>query len=113
MEAKKDSNNISLVQDKRIGQLIEKHIAINQEKEGKKGFRVQIFFGSSKKDAMKIKTSFIESQPDHEAYVTYDTPYFKVRTGDFRTRIEASKLQKEISEEFPGCFIVQDMIPIQ
>ncbi len=113
LKTTKDSNNINLVQDKRIGQLIEKHISINQGEKGKKGYRVQIFFGSSKKQAMEIKALFIEAHPDQESYVVYDVPYFKVRTGNFRTRIEAVKLQSEIGEEFPGCFIVQDRIPIQ
>lgn len=109
----KDSSNINFVQDKRIGQLIEKHVSINQQEKGKKGYRVQLFFGSSKKQAMEINALFIEAHPDQESYVVYDVPYFKIRAGNFRTRIEAVKLQSEISEEFPGCFIVQDRIPIQ
>jgi len=105
-------NRISINQDKRIDQLIKKHIIINQQENGKDGFRVQLFFGSSKKKAMEIKALFIESYPNQEGYVIYDVPYFKVRAGDFRTRIEATKLQRQIAEEFPESFIVQDRIPI-
>ena len=107
-----DTNGVRLTQDKRIDRLIEKHILINQQKKGKKGYRVQIFFGSSKKQAMEIRASFIGTFPDHEGYVIYDVPYFKVRAGDFKTRMEAVKLQKQLIGDFPGSFIVQDRIPI-
>ena len=107
-----DTNGIRLIQDKRIGRLIEKHVAINQEKKGRNGYRVQLFFCSSKKQAMEVNASFIETYPGQESYVIYDVPYFKVRVGDFNTRMKAAKLQKQLTEDFPGSFIVQDIIPI-
>ncbi|PCH91888.1 MAG: hypothetical protein COB85_08705 [Bacteroidetes bacterium] len=76
------------------------------------GFRVQIFFGASKKGALKEKAGFVEEFSDYEGYVIYDAPYFKVRVGDFRTHLEAQKLHKELYENYPGSFIVKDMIPI-
>ena len=36
--------------------------------------------------------------------------YFKVRVGDFRTKIEAIKLFQSISKEFPGAYFVPDVI---
>ena len=47
-----------------------------------------------------------------KGYVVYEGPYFKVRAGDFRTHLEAEKLEKELTIEYPGTFIVKDMITV-
>ena len=110
---KVDTIGITIIQDKRVSQLVDQHSELNKAERGMMpGFRVQIFFGASKKSALKEKASFVEKLPDYEGYVIYDAPYFKVRVGDFRTHLAAQKLHKELYEDYPGAFIVKDMIPI-
>lgn len=112
-QSKTDTIGVTIVQDKRVNQLVNRHVDNNKAERGlMPGFRVQIFFGASKKSALKVKAGFVEKLPDYEGYVIYDAPYFKVRVGDFRTHLEAQKLHKELYEEYPGAFIVKDMIPI-
>ena len=110
--APSDSIGLLISQDKRIDALLEKATTIEAGSQGMNGFRVQISFGSSKKDALETKTTFSESFPDIDGYVVYDMPYFKVRVGNFRTHLEAEKMIKEIKELYPGAFIVKDLIPI-
>ncbi|MFH1319044.1 MAG: SPOR domain-containing protein [Bacteroidota bacterium] len=108
-----DTNNtgmIEIIQDPRIDALVKKHIAINEKQKGIQGYRVQIFFGSKKRNALEVKTDFTEKYPTVEAHLLYDQPYFKIRVGDFRTRLKAEKLSKEISGDFPNAFIVSDLI---
>ena len=38
------------------------------------------------------------------------TPNFKVRVGDFRTELEAIRLQRDLEYQYPGGFIVRDDI---
>ncbi len=112
-QSKTDTIGITLVQDKRVNELVNLHVASNESEKGlMPGFRVQIFFGASKKNALKEKAGFVEKLPDYKGYVIYDAPYFKVRVGDFRTHLEAQKLHKELYMDYPGAFIVKDMIPI-
>lgn len=105
-----DTGSVEIIQDLRIPALVKKHIAINEKQKGIPGYRVQIFFGSKRKDALGVKADFLEKYPDIDAYTTYDEPYFKVRVGDFRTQLKAQKLHKEISGDFPNAFIVNDLI---
>jgi hypothetical protein len=96
--------------DPKLEQLIEKR---NEQKKIKgtiSGYRVQIYFGSSRTEANDAKTKFTAIHPELESYLIYQQPYFKVRAGDFRTRFEAYKLYKEIQKEFSSVFIVQDEI---
>lgn len=105
-----DSN---IIQDKRVNELIQKHILINEARKGKtKGYRVQIHSGAEKAKALEIKTKFNLLYNNIPAYLDYQQPYFKVRVGDFRTRLEAYKLLQKISSEFSGSYIVQDEIEL-
>lgn len=75
------------------------------------GYSVQIFFESgvdAQKKAENVARKFKnDSKSNEEAYVFYEAPYFKVRAGDCRSRLEATRLKKSIEAMFPGCFIIE------
>ena len=74
------------------------------------GFRVQIFFGSSRQSAYSAQDKFKQEYPDVPTYITYIEPNFKVQAGDFRTRLEAQKLLKEVTPMFSSLFIISGKI---
>lgn len=93
--------------------IISKHININQKAKGIPGYRIQVFFASgteAKNQATKIKNELRNNYPQYEVYIIYEEPFFKLRIGDFRTKIEAYKLFKQIQESNPSAFIVEDLI---
>ena len=59
-----------------------------------------------------MKAKFLSQFPDVAAYEKYDQPNFNIRVGDFRTKLEAYRLLKELQQEFPSAFIVQDEIEL-
>jgi hypothetical protein len=106
-----DSSTIEIVQDYKIKELLDKHIEINS-KAPVKGYRVKIHFGTDKNAAKEVKGNFIAKFPDVPAYEKYDQPNFNIRVGDFRTKLEAYKLLKELQADFPSAFVVQDEIEL-
>lgn len=105
-----DSN---IIQDARVNELVLKHVLINETQKGKiKGYRVQIHFGQEKAKAQDIKSKFMALHKDIPSYLDYQQPYFKIRVGDFRTKLEAYKLLQDILGEFSGSFIVSDDIEL-
>lgn len=93
--------------------IISKHIKLNQKAKGFPGYRIQVFFASgtdAKNQANKLKTELRDSFSDYNVYVLYEEPFFKVKIGDFRNKIEAYKLFKQIQEYYPSAFIVEDLI---
>ena len=102
-----------MIQDKRVNELVLKHVLINEaRKEKMKGYRVQIHFGPERAKAMEVKTKFTSEYHNTAAYLDYQLPYFKIRVGDFRTKLEAYKLLQDIAADFPGAFIVSDDIEL-
>ena len=107
-----ENKTTTINQDPRIHELIQKRSDIEEKKEGMPGFRVQIFFGSTKQTALQTKTDYSELFKDVETYIIYDIPYFKVRVGNFRTHLEAQKLLALAKVNYPSAFIVKDQIVI-
>jgi hypothetical protein len=112
-EVIKDTGNISLIQDDKVDLLVQKHVQINQNRNGIDGYRIQIFFDSgnnSKTRARSIYDSFLVNYPDVGAYLTFKSPNYKVRVGDFRTRLDAQRFLNEILPEYPNAWIIEDQI---
>lgn len=74
------------------------------------GYRVQIFFGSNRQAAYNAHAKFKEEYPEYPTYIFYTEPNFKVHAGDFRTRLEAEKLQREVTAMFSSIFIIQEPV---
>jgi hypothetical protein len=76
------------------------------------GYRVLIYSGNKKQPANQARSTFLRVHPKTKAHLDYEQPNYKVRVGDFRTKLEALKYKKEIIDEFPNCFITKDKIDI-
>jgi hypothetical protein len=76
------------------------------------GFRVQIYNGSDRNKAMKVKTDFMRKFPGVHSYIMYIQPGFRVKVGDFRTRPEAVRMLHEANKIFTHSMIVPDMVTV-
>lgn len=104
---------LHLRQDSRITDLLESHLQYNQRHQEFEGFRLEIYFGSESKArerAVKTRNEFNLIFPKMSSYLTFQTPNFKVRVGDFRSKSEALKAKAYIASKYPNAFIVKDMI---
>ena len=76
------------------------------------GFRIQIYFGSERAKATEIRADFMKNFPEIASYLIYQQPYFKIRVGDFKTRIEASGFLKKLDDHYTTAFIVPDEVKL-
>lgn len=106
------NGKIIIQKDNRIDSLLNRHIRINNEKQSIPGYRIQIYFGSTRTEALSAKADFIRKYPDLKIYMIYEQPNYKIRVGDFTTRYEAEKYHKQIIAEFKSSFIVPDEISL-
>jgi SPOR domain len=75
------------------------------------GFRIQVLFTPEIEEAAKIRDSLNASVPEEWIYVVFDSPYYKVRLGNFIERYEAQALLRRlISLGFSEAWIVPDKI---
>ncbi|MBR1793014.1 MAG: SPOR domain-containing protein [Bacteroidales bacterium] len=105
---KKDKGKTIITGDTRVEQLVEKHIELNERVKTIPGFRIQVASLSgtdSRRRAFELKAKLKEVYPDTETYIVFDEPNFKVKVGDFRTKLEAFAFLTEMRATFPGTII--------
>lgn len=98
------------VTDSLAKNLVEKHKKINLLNPSRPGYRIQIFFGNDRSKAQDIRSEFMRIYPETGAYMVYHQPYFKIRVGDFSTRLEASGFLNKLNGRYTTAFIVPDEV---
>jgi hypothetical protein len=96
---------ISIQADDRIEQQIAKKASKQMN-----GYRLQICFDSDKSIIDEARNRFISIYPKIDTYVTFEAPNFNLMVGDFRTLLEAEKIQEEISGQFTIVIIHKTLI---
>ena len=95
--------------DPKIEQLLKLNISVNRKEQLFQGYRIQILSRSSygtNIDTLKSYTKrFEEEFPDIPAYLQYTDPDFKIRVGNFRSRIEAIPALKRIRKKYSGAYL--------
>ena len=105
--------SLHIDQDSRIESLIAKQRSLYKVDSSFSGYRIHIFMeiGNEALDHAKAtKSRFERAFPDIPIYLTYVEPYFRLRAGDFRNRVEAEKCLRRIKPRFKEAFVTADMI---
>ncbi len=89
---------------------IQKNIDKNKIANVIDGYRIQLFSGSERNNANALKTKFLKLYPETPAYLIYQQPYFKLRVGDYRTKIEAQNIFYKLQDDFGQVIIIPDKI---
>lgn len=110
-----ERGNVIVIKDPQIDSLISKRLALSRAGSTGNtvtslGFRVQIFSGLGREDAYAEQTRFKSFFPDVTSYVSYTQPNYRVRVGDFRTKLEAQKFVNDLKEQYSSLFIFAEKI---
>ena len=121
-----NKGTVSVVKDPLIDSLIAKRIELNLNpttapvavstgKPGRTivsqmGYRVQVFYGSDRREVFNEQSRFNYIYPGLNTYITYKQPNYYLRVGDFRTRLEAQRFMNELRGTFPTLFIFREKI---
>ncbi|WPU93755.1 SPOR domain-containing protein [Mucilaginibacter sabulilitoris] len=113
--AQQTRGKVEVIKDPLVDTLIAKRLEMNNAVGvpttfSSYGYRVQIFSGSNRKDAFNAQARLQDQYPELRTYIIYSEPNFKVRAGDFRTRLEAQKLMQELRSSFSSLFIISEKI---
>ncbi len=63
--------------------------------------------------AMNGKTKLLQEFPDEKVYLTYKSPFYKLKVGNYKDREEAEQALPTIQRVFPtGVYVVMDVIEV-
>ena len=75
------------------------------------GFRIQLVFGN-RSTVNNAKPKFYGNYSGVTVYESYLAPNFRLRAGDFLTRLQAEEFLNQVKGSFPGAYIVNDKINV-
>jgi SPOR domain len=117
--AQTDSNKVVVHKDPRIELLVKKQIEINEittrnSRRSAPGFRIQVISTNNRNKAMEAKTKIYQRFPELKAYLMYQSPFFKLKVGNFIEREEAESYMQDILQLFPtGVYVVRDIVEVK
>lgn len=113
-----DTSSVVVHKDPRLDLLLKKQGDINAaikkaNARTAKGYRLLVINTNKRDDAIAAKTKVYSNFPELKAYLVYQSPYFRLKVGNFKTREEAQQYQKTLGYYFPkGVFIIPDTIEV-
>ena len=117
--AQTDSGLVTVYKDPRVNMLVKKQAQINEEttrnnRRTMPGFRLQVLNTTDRKNAIEAKTKIYQLYPELRVYLQYQSPYYRLKAGNFKTRQEAEEYQESLAREFKNSvFIVRDIIEVK
>jgi hypothetical protein len=115
------SGGVVVHKDPRIDLLIKKKAGLNKVAKSKtrynhttRGYRLMVISTNNRQEALDAKTKIYTYFPELKSYLLYQSPYFKLKAGNFTTRSEAEQARKSMSTIFPkGVFIISDIVEVK
>ena len=104
------SQNVNIKYESGLHSLITKHNNIQQKRDGILGWRIQLTFKSTKEEIKKTRSEFIKLYTEIPTYLTYESPYYRICVGNFRTKNEALKLNNFIRKNYVEAYPVKKII---
>jgi hypothetical protein len=110
---------IVVKKDPRVDILVKRQAAVNASIKKSttrtgKGYRLMVVNTNKRDEAIEAKTKIYTHFPELKSYLAYQSPFFKVKAGNFKTREEAEKYRKILNVYFPkGVFVIYDTIEIK
>jgi hypothetical protein len=112
---------VTVIKDPLVDSLIQRRITLSKKaapvtirKDGpivsQMGYRVQVFYGSDRREVFAEQLRFKTAYPKINTYITYKEPNYYLRVGDFRTRLEAQRMMNELRPVFATLFIFREKI---
>lgn len=114
-----DTNSVVVHKDARLDLLVKKQAYINEvtsrdSRRTDKGYRLMVISTNNRDQAMEAKTKIYTYFPELKAYLWYQSPYFRVKAGNFKDKKDAESYQRRLNTYFPnGVFIMKDIIEVK
>lgn len=110
-------SKVTITKDPRIDLLAKAELDMNNRaKRFVKGYRLFVLKSSDRAYAMKVRTYLLQTFPGENVFMTWQSPFIKMKFGDFEEKADAEKVKKQIERDAVvtgGVYIVPDTIELK
>ena len=113
------SGSVVINKDPRVDLLVNKQIEINEvttrnARRTTAGYRIMVVSSNNRNTVAEAKTIMYREFPELKAYMMYQAPFFRLKVGNFRDRVNAEEYLERIKPFFKNnVYVVPDTIEIR
>ncbi len=96
----------------RVAVLMDTVASVNKGIKYAQGYRILAYNGSEREAVMNLRKTIIARLPEEKDYLTYQQPNFRLKVGDYFSRMEAQLVLNQLRDLLPNAQIVQEQINI-
>lgn len=111
---------VTMTKDERIDMLGKKMAEYNESLANKihlvKGYRLMLLSTTDRAQAIQIRSRLIQQFPDQSVYMTFQSPYIRLKFGNFLEKEDAEKMRKGIADMkiVPGnIYVIPEMVEMK
>lgn len=97
----------------KVAALMDTLASMNKSIRYAQGYRILAYTGMERKTALDLRAEIVARLPDEPVYPQYKQPTWRVKVGDYFSRIEAQQVLLRIKDLAPNAMIVVDQINVK
>ncbi len=70
------------------------------------GYQLHVLNTTDRNEAIKAKSLLLSKYPQQKTFLMFQSPYYKIRFGNFLTQTEAVSYQKKVKSHFTNVFVI-------
>lgn len=99
--------------NREVDTILDSIYAENRERGFVDGYTIQVYSGIKREDALNVRKKLTQSLPELDSEVQYRQPNFRVRSGQYFSRLEAQKDYLAVKRYFPNAIVIPDRISMR
>jgi hypothetical protein len=77
------------------------------------GYQLQVLNTIDRNEAIKAKSLLLSKYPQQQTFLLFQSPYYKIRFGNFFNKADAESYQKKIKSYFTNVFVIPVKIEVK
>ncbi|KAA9333731.1 sporulation protein [Adhaeribacter soli] len=98
--------------NEKVASLLDTVANANKNIKYAQGYRILAYTGNDRKTAFDLRKAIIGQMPEERDYLTYVQPTFKLKIGDFYSRMEANQALQQIRNIVPNASIIAEQVNV-
>lgn len=97
MNADSAMGTVTVIRDPRLDMLAKKEAELNSTViKSAKGYRLMVISSNDRTLTMKVRSELLQQFPEQKVYMTFQSPFIKIKFGNFADKEEAIRYKKQI-----------------
>jgi hypothetical protein len=93
--------------------LLDTIAVLNKSVRFAQGYRILAYSGTDRKAAMDLRKAIVNRIPEERDYLQYKQPTYRLKVGDYFSRVEAQQVLLRFKDLVPNAMIIVDQINVK